>query len=563
MKNLFNLSGLFYSVCVVMLLLGCEQNLQKQDDHSRLAIQNHMDENVISNRTNEQNTINHTVCAVQDNVNVKQDEKIALIIDDAQVVDQNSFSATESGTANLIFRYSENLLSGNVVFTQTAPTKVHVHQGYAGQTGDLVFALVQNTTNPAIWDIEEIMDPVTEVFSNAVDSNTLAAGGYYLNVHFGNDPTSPTLRAQIVSNDVKFNVAPLIAHNGITTIASGFAGASANEINCQVSAFVTLVDLVDVTGVHLHIEDENGSTSNKIVLELDTSVTTATVYKIADADSFLNFSDLANVNAGHWYINVHTATNTSGELIGYLDASHFDFIPLTIDASQVVDPIAANATDTAAANFMLDTVTGMFAGGVTFTGEIPEKVHIHSGYAGQTGDLAIELVQDVLDSSQWKIAEADYFTLDQSVLEAGGYYLNVHLINGIDTLRSQILQHGISVSVASFVSHAGIITNGSGFAGITVDRKVLPDGGYAVKGFVTPIGLMDITGVHLHIEDIDLVTTQKIVLEANLNGVFEIPTTEVLTDAALKDIAEGRWYINVHTALNVDGELIGYLSAIP
>ena len=253
-------STLLYGLLLIFLVSGCEQNLHNSKNLSETSLQYQPSAQNVFNRAIDQKRLNNIACSTQDQFLFKPDEKIALIVGDTQVVDLNSFSTTETGTANLTFHYSESLLSGSVVFTETEPTKVHVHQSFAGQTGDLIFALVQSTTNPAVWNIESTTDPMTGTLSNMIDVDTLLAGGYYINVHFGNEVNSPTLRAQITNDNIKTQFALLVAHKGIITTASGFSGVSINENKCNISAYITLTDVVDVSGVHLHIEDENAST---------------------------------------------------------------------------------------------------------------------------------------------------------------------------------------------------------------------------------------------------------------------------------------------------------------
>lgn len=244
-------------------------------------------------------------------------------------------------------------------------------------------------------------------------------------------------------------------------------------------------------------------------------------------------------------------------------------IALSLDKLQVIDQSKSHnvANDGGTADFQFHESEGELTGSVTFVGTPPEALHVHQGYAGQSGAVVITLMPDAANNTLFTIPDEQATAIDADVLKAGGYYLNAHYADG-STLRAQIAVDHIEFSVARLEKHDGVAsTNGSGFAGVTVNTET-----FEMTAYVTINGLTDIAtdGVHLHVENdaIPPVTTQKIILEVDNTAsgtVYKSPsslTDRTLLHEAMDDISAGRWYINVHTVSNPNGELIGQLDAI-
>ena len=249
------------------------------------------------------------------------DDTINLTLDAAEVI-SNPLSTGEIATASLMFHEVESELTGTVTYTgTTAIAALHVHEGFAGQSGDVLITLVNDDTDTNKWNI-----PDDE--ASLIVNDTLEAGGYYLNAHFAD---GKTLRAQILNHDVVVRVAALAAHDGVTTTGGGFVGVTVNMETHNVKAYARVTGLTDIKadpgGVHLHIEDASNANAELISLSEDTDVASGDLdatanekaYKIATAE-MLSMDDLMHIGAARWYINVHTDTNAAGELKGSLAA---------------------------------------------------------------------------------------------------------------------------------------------------------------------------------------------------------------------------------------------------
>jgi len=250
----------------------------------------------------------HDEDAVEEH-DIHSDNEISLTLSSAQVINSDYATSTDTGTANLLFHESEGELTGSITLSGEEPGAVHVHVGYAGQTGVKLITLEKSDTDSTLWEIPEAQ-------ANLIDTSTLEAGGYYLNAHLANDQT---LRAQITTDHIAVRVAALEPHSGVTTTGKGFVGVTVNTETHEVTAYVSISDLEDNSGVHLHVENADETNSQKISLD-DISVNTdKTSYKTPDG-STLEADAMENIESARWYINVHNATTGNGELKGSLAA---------------------------------------------------------------------------------------------------------------------------------------------------------------------------------------------------------------------------------------------------
>jgi len=94
-----------------------------------------------------------------------------------------------SGTAYVTLNRSSSMLSINIATaTDTAATAAHIHGGLAGENGDVLLPLVQDTSDASLFSVSSVVDQ--EVI-DAID-----ADGAYLNVHTTANPTGE-IRGQI------------------------------------------------------------------------------------------------------------------------------------------------------------------------------------------------------------------------------------------------------------------------------------------------------------------------------------------------------------------------------
>lgn len=240
---------------------------------------------------------------------------ISLTLDAAEVI-SGPLTTGETGTATFTVHETEGELTGMVMFMGTAPDSVHVHSGFAGETGSPVITLAKDSVTTTMWNIPEAE-------AGNITLATLEAGGYYLNAHYGTKST----RVQIITADhITYKVAALAPHttlNDDTGSATGFAGVTVNTETNDVKVHVTIDAVEDlssaITGVHLHVHD--GATppvdSQKIILvDSDSTVASTGVenFNTNSAGETLTPADRINIANNNWYLNIHTSNNTGGEV---------------------------------------------------------------------------------------------------------------------------------------------------------------------------------------------------------------------------------------------------------
>lgn len=116
-------------------------------------------------------------------------------------------------------------------------------------------------------------------------------------------------------------------------------------------------------------------------------------------------------------------------------------LSVTLDSTSTVPPANVDGAS-GEGSFSVDTGTGVIAGSVTVTGTTgqPTAAHIHSGAAGEAGDVVVAMDGNE-DGTVWTVPDGS--VLDAAgiaLFEAGNLYVNVHTdANSAGELRSQLV----------------------------------------------------------------------------------------------------------------------------
>ena len=262
-------------------------------------------------------TFGVSACFHDDTDDDHHDSSISVHIHEEEVVVASGRNEDSvEGTATLEFHETEKELKGSVIFTGTvAPDRLHIHSGFAGQTGGVVITLDESTT-AGTWVIPEAEETLTDE-----EIEILEAGGYYLNAHF---PDETTIRGQIAFGDVTYVVSDLAAAKDandatISTTGTGFAGITVNTATRAVASYVTVENLASgnlAENVHIHYDNVNETTLVPVTLTktADTPITFSNDNGTTDDNDTLTVEGFVEGNHGRWYINVHTTANPNGEL---------------------------------------------------------------------------------------------------------------------------------------------------------------------------------------------------------------------------------------------------------
>jgi hypothetical protein len=189
--------------------------------------------------------------------------------------------------------------------------------------------------------------------------------------------------------------------------------------------------------------------------------------------------------------------------------------------------------------------------------------HIHDGYAGSNGGVAIGLTQDATNAALWSAVGAPVDAAQLAALRAGRYYVNVHTpANPSGEIRGQVTDESVEVLFTNMTGRQQVPANASAATAVvasTVDHET---------GDVT---------VHLRATGADTATASHVHLGfAGENGGVQIALAQdagdsghwsaegaLLDDAGLASYRAGQLYVNLHTPANPAGEIRGQIAPAP
>ena len=215
-------------------------------------------------------------------------------------------TTTASGSiAATYYRESSEL----VVHINTAgvddATAAHVHRGFAGTNGGVVFGLNQDADDSGHWWAMATLDADTVP--------ALWAGELYVNVHTPANP-SGELRGQILPDNVWVAFAGLSGDQEVPAVATNATGSVAVTYNASLLTAVIEVSTTgvdDATAAHLH-QGAAGTNGGVLVALTQDAENVARWF----ANTPLDADGAAALQSGDTYINVHTPANPGGELRG-------------------------------------------------------------------------------------------------------------------------------------------------------------------------------------------------------------------------------------------------------
>ncbi len=199
----------------------------------------------------------------------------------------------------------------------------HIHVGYAGQNGGIVFGLESVLSTDSLSADFQAIDNVFDLREGLVD--TLRRRQLYVNIHSLN-VGSGELRGQILPPAMAYLTTTLQGMNEVQPVSSTGFGALKVEVTGQnlvlSGAFQELVGdfNFDIAGgSHLHIggPGENGDIRIELNASVDSSLKSG-IY-LPDSNSFeLQEGWRDEVFDGSWYFNLHSTEVPSGELRGQI-----------------------------------------------------------------------------------------------------------------------------------------------------------------------------------------------------------------------------------------------------
>lgn len=336
---------------------------------------------------------------------------------------------------------------------------------------------------------------------------------------------------------------------------SSAAGTGTLALDTETGALsgsVTITGMV-VTAAHIH-EGFAGSDGG-VIIALDASGETLTVPE----GTVLDAAQMAAMNAGNYYVNVHSEGFPSGEIRAQITPDDVDVILAALSGENEVPPVTSSAQGTAFVT--INRTTGAIVISAITTGlTTPESAHLHSAFAGSNGGVSVPLVQS--DSEVGRFSSANETVLEAGVLTdllAGGTYVNIHSAeNPSGELRGQVLPSGVSVLSSTLsgeqeVAAVATIATGRGFVTLNENDATL-------MAIISTTGVDDATAAHIHEAAVGVNGGVMFALEQDSSaaGIWSAAITGVTT-AQVSTLKAGGSYFNVHTPANASGEIRGQI----
>ncbi len=429
-------------------------------------------------------------------------------------------------------------------------TQAHVHQDYAGATGPVAIALTMDMSDPGHWFAEGAS-------LNAAGLTAFANGELYVNVH---SPTNPggEIRGQILPEGVVVLYAELSSAQQVPTLdtsAEGRAALTLDESGASVSIHVNTRNLDDASGAHLHNGFGGINGSVEIGLTQDGS---NPAHWFAEQQA-LSGAQLDTILAGGTYINVHTPANQSGEARAQVIPEGIDFMFGFLDGNQGVPAIATAASGTYAVT--ANSAAGTVVAHVNTSGvEDATAAHLHDGYAGTNGGVAIGLTQDAMDVAVWSAVGAPIDAGQLAALRAGRYYVNVHTpANPGGEIRGQVSAESVDVLFTSMTGGQQVPANASAASALPASTVDLETGDVTLHLRAT--GADNATASHIHLgfagENGGVVI--GLTKDAGDPGHWSVEGAQ-FDEAGLESYLAGQLYVNLHTPTFPGGEIRGQIT---
>ena len=219
-------------------------------------------------------------------------------------------ASTSSGTLTL--NTDDNTLSGSFTFSGFTPTAAHIHKGFAGTNGAVVFPLELSA------DSKSFAVPSATV----LDSTELASlknGELYVNIHSETFP-SGELRGQVLPSDVTLYKVALGGANEVPAITTSATGTAYLTVNKTSGNLGGTVKTTGMTPTAAHIHTGASGANGPVLIGLEVESTDTNNFNVPTG-TMLDTTGLASLNTQELYVNVHSALFPSGELRGQIGSS--------------------------------------------------------------------------------------------------------------------------------------------------------------------------------------------------------------------------------------------------
>jgi len=322
---------------------------------------------------------------------------------------------------------------------QGTATAAHIHDGAPGINGAVMVILSQDSSDTNLYNV-----PASTTLSSS-DLATLMAGNSYLQVH-STQHTTGEVRGQVLpeGSAVSRITVPLSGEEvspAVNTTGAGQGVLLVNNASGALFGAVTTRNLQgSATAGHIH----NGAmgTNGGVMVVLTQDGSDTDLFTVP-ANTILNTTDLTVMQSDSSYLQIHSTTNTAGEVRGQVLAEDSSVIRVNValNGSEIVPPVTTPASGKAV--MLVDVTTGEVNGGLTVQSlqGAGSAGHIHLGATGIAGSIALILSNDGIDTNLYQIPVASILsgTNISSLLNSEAYFQVHSLANAGGEVRGQII----------------------------------------------------------------------------------------------------------------------------
>jgi CHRD domain-containing protein len=363
------------------------------------------------------------------------------------------------------------------------------------------------------------------------------------------------------------NVSALLTRSQENPAFTNFSssGTGAITVDPATRSISGVIVTTGVVGTAAHIHSGAPGVAGPIEIPLTGG---PTVWTIPDG-TVLTPDQLAKLNVGQLYYNVHSAKFPGGEIRGQL-TQQVRFASLS--GANETPAVTTNASGTGV--LALNPSTGQISGFVRTTGITVadpasplRQAHIHTGAAGTNGNIIVPLVETATGSGIWAVPAGTALTPDQvASFNSDGLYFNVHSeANPGGEIRGQIL--GATLTIRNAILNGSqetppILTGATG-TGVAVVNSVTRE----VSGDVRTFGIVGAFAAHIHVGAVGVAGPVRVNLDQTStgSGVWTVrPSDAILTSDLLSQFGAGNLYFNVHSRPAFpNGEIRGQINLVP
>ena len=472
------------------------------------------------------------------------------------------FFVLNSNATQLYYNITVDGLSGPI-------TAGHFHDAAAGSAGGVVKTLsFVNNNAIGVWSSTDAAQPLTDsLLSDLLD------GRLYINVHTTANPGGEIRGQVLLKSGIGFT-AQLDSSQEIPAPTGSVPGTGTFSMTMGTDGQITYAGTVDglsgaITAAHFH--DGAVGVAGGVVKSISFAGTTASgTWSNSDVTQPLTDKLLRDLIKGRLYVNVHTSANPGGEIRGQVLVNNGSSAVANMDSLQEIPAPSGSVPGKGTGSFWLNSAGTALNYSITVSGLSGPLTagHFHDGAAGTSGGVVKTLTfVNNTASGIWSSTDAAQPWNDNMLTEFlnGKLYINVHTTaNPGGEIRGQVLRStdiGFSAaldSVQETPAPAGLVP-GRG----TFSVGLITDGTISYEGTVTGLS-GPLTAAHFH--DAARGTAGGVVKSLTFTNNStkgewtSSDATQPLTDMLVRELVEGRLYVNVHTTANPGGEIRGQVA---